>query len=346
MTDKVLALVEGAQHDFQRIAQQNQTRLVWAEESHYALQRLYGSEYLMKCDPATIQDAIINVAAVGLSLNPVLQQAALVPRKVGGELTCCLDVMYQGLIHLACEGGKIISVRADVVRERDREDGNFRYSSGTSPAVIHNPDPFMSAKDRGKIIGAYCVAEIAGSAYPHVTFMPWDQIEAIRNKSEYYAAKKKGPWVEHEEEMCKKTVTKRAQKYWPKGNSRLAVAIQLANVADGYPDRKPDDEAIDVESVEVISPEDAAELRKMAREAKLKVEKIYDAYSIDKMENLPQSKLKECRERINRAKLTKRLKDAVEGEVIAAIDWGITLRELKQLGDEMQTLATLVANYD
>lgn len=343
LLDRAERAVEKARPSFMSIAPHGKSAVSWESEMHYALQILRGNSYLCKADPQTIQDAVVNVAAVGLSLNPALKHAALVPRKSpDGRLTCCLDVMFQGLIHLATTGGRVISVRADVVRERDREEGNFRYSSGTSPCVIHNPDPFMSDAQRGAIIGAYCVAELQDSKYPHVTFMSIEELHAVRDKSEMWKAKKSGPWKDFEAEMCKKSVIKRAQKSWPKGDAKLATAIALSNVADGYFDEK----AIEGESVELVSEDEAQELRSAARRAHLRVDRIYQVYSITKMEQLPKEKLKECRERIQRAELMYALKTANKETVIAAADWGLTLKELNDLGAEVKTEATIIEKRD
>ena len=308
----------------------------------FAMQLLARNTLLQKCEPHTIRDAVINIASIGLSLNPALKHCALIPR-YNNQLKlyeCHCDPMYQGLIAIATDGGAVISIRAEVVRDRDREDGNFKYYAGTEPGIAHTPDPFMSEEMRGDVIGAYAVAEIRGSNHPHVTFMSIEEIENVRDKSEMWKKHKKGPWKDWFVEMAKKTVIKRAQKTWPKGTGRLEKAVQLAHIADGYPEK---DQPIDVEPVELITDEEAKELRAGARKAHLRVERIYKAFNIDKMEELPKKDLKQCRKRVNEAGVVYILRSAEDEPVVtvSAKAWGMTYAYLEGLGAEHKTKAKI-----
>lgn len=337
--------VTSARHPFEKIAGKGGHMVTWEKESMFALQLLASNTLLQKCETHTIRDAVINIASIGLSLNPVLKHCALIPRyNTSLKLyECHCDPMYQGLIAIATDGGSVISVRADVVRERDREDNNFQYFSGSEPRVIHNPDPFMSVAMRGDVIGAYAIAEIQSSAHPHCTFMSIEELENVRDKSELYKKKKSGPWVDWFDEMAKKTVIKRAQKTWPKGTGRLERAVALSHIADGYADLKAKDRPIDVTPLELISNDEAKELRAAARKAHLWVEKIYKAFNIDKMEELPKKDLNLCRKRINQAGLKYILKSAKDEPkvTVSAKEWGMTYSELEGLGAEWKTKATI-----
>ena len=191
----------------------------------------------------------------------------------------------------------------------------------------------MSEEMRGDVIGAYCICEIEGSKHPKVEFMSIEEIEKVRDKSEYYKKKKKGPWVDWFEEMAKKTVVKRAQKTWPKGTGRLEKAVQLAHIADGYAEMDKN-KAIDVASSELINEDEAKELRATARKANLRVERIYKAFNIDKMEELPKKDLTKCRNRINQAGLIHILKTATDDPkvTVSAKQWGMTYSDLEGLG--------------
>ena len=53
----------------------------WEKESQFAIQQLQKNEYLYNActkNPTSLQNAIINVAAVGISLNPANKHAYLV----------------------------------------------------------------------------------------------------------------------------------------------------------------------------------------------------------------------------------------------------------------------------
>lgn len=334
--------VTGARRPFEKISGQGGHLVTWEKESMFALQALARNTLLQKCEPHSIRDAVVNIASIGLSLNPALKHCALIPRYNTGLkiYECHCDPMYQGLIAIATDSGAVISIRADVVREMDREDRRFWYRSGSDPHLHHEPDPFMKEKDRGEVIGAYAIAEIQGSKFPHITFMSIEEIENVRDKSELWKKHKKGPWKDWFVEMAKKTVIKRAQKTWPKGTGRLEHAVQLAHIADGYVDKNA---PIDVKPVKLITEEQAKELRSGARKAHLRVERIYKAFNIDKMEELPADKFATCQKRINTAGLIHILKTA-EGDPplrVSAKDWGMTYPDLEAMGAEYKTKAMI-----
>lgn len=199
--------------------------ITFEREAGFAIQILSGSEYAMKIAMANRQsvvDAVINVAAIGISLNPAKKQCYLVPRD--GKI--CLDISYMGLIDLAVQDGAVRWAKAELVYSSDV----FRLN-GHGVAPTHNSDPF--SKDRGEIIGAYCVAKLPDGDFMTET-MSIDDILAIRDRSAAWKAwvskQKKCPWVTDHGEMCRKTVVKRASKYWASsGSSRLQQAIHHLN---------------------------------------------------------------------------------------------------------------------
>lgn len=198
------------------------------KEAGFAIQLLSSNEYAMKAAMANrqaVQDAVTNVAAIGISLNPAKKQAYLVPRKN----KICLDISYIGLIHLAVATGSILWAQANVVREND----DF-VINGFDKSPTHGHDPFAGAAKRGPIKGAYVVVKTADGEYLTHT-MDIASIYAIRDRSEAWKAGGSGPWKSDEGEMIKKTVVKQAQKYWPKTerSERVDEAIHLLNTEGG-----------------------------------------------------------------------------------------------------------------
>ncbi|MEO8297085.1 MAG: recombinase RecT [Burkholderiales bacterium] len=196
-------------------------------EAGFACQILGSNEYLMKVAMANRQslvDSVVNVAAIGISLNPAKKQAYLLPRK----RKICLDISYIGMTDLAVASGSVRWVQADVVRQAD----GFQLNGYDKPPT-HRFDPF--ARDRGEVVGAYVVAKTADGDFL-TDVMNIDEIHAIRDRSEawksYIAEQKKCPWVTDPAEMNKKTVVKRASKLWPKCD-RLALATHYLNTDGG-----------------------------------------------------------------------------------------------------------------
>lgn len=253
----------GAKERFEAIACQDKI-VEWQRESMFALQALEKNDYLRKVaddNPASLRNAIINVAAIGITLNPAAQYAALVPRDGG----VCLDIMYRGFIKIATDAGSIRWVQADLVYEKD----DFTYK-GKVAAPAHVAAVF--AKDRGAVVGVYCVARTAdGDMLTEV--MSVDEINKIRDESDYYKRKKKGPWVDFWGEQAKKTVIKRARKTWPETDvrtaERLQTATEIANLTDGYEPMALEHRADSgitpySEALEALPKEDQQELRQIA----------------------------------------------------------------------------------
>ena len=192
-------------------------------EAGFAVQVLTANDYVTKLAVnarQSVVNAVTNIAAIGISLNPAKKQAYLVPRK--GQI--CLEISYMGLIDLAIDSGSISWAQAAVVYSND----GFTLNGFDKPPT-HNYNPF--SKDRGEVVGAYVVAKTATGDYL-TECMSKDDIDSIKNRSESVKAGKSSPWTTDYGEMAKKTVVKRAYKYWPK-TDRLDTAIHHLNTEGG-----------------------------------------------------------------------------------------------------------------
>lgn len=341
--------LKGAQRPFRKIAK-NQGNLVhWEEESMFALQALARNSLLQKCDPLSVRDAIINVAAIGLSLNPKLQHIALIPRyssQAKGYL-CHADPMFQGMLKIATDGGSVLQAWCAVVFKGEADDHRFEFRLGSHPFLKHEPDPFKTYQMK-EAIGAYCCADIRNSAHPHITFMSREEILKARDSSEMIKKalkdnkKIKGPWADWEAEMWKKTVLKRATKMWPKGSGRLETAVAFANVAEGIIEPKATDIITTATTVvKRITEAQVKELRQICRDGKMRVERVYKVYGIEKMEQLPISEFEGCKKRCTMAKLTGILKGADKETIVYASDFGLNYAELEGYAAEQESKATL-----
>lgn len=220
-------------------------------EASFALQALKSNNYLaMVAQGAqdSLKQAVINVAAIGLSLNPVEKLAYLVPR----DKKVHLDISYQGYIQLGVLCGAIKWAKAELVYEDD----NFLYR-GMGKEPHHMFSPF---KERGALVGVYCVAKTPDGEFL-TEIMTIEQVYKIRDRSMSWRAykrdsSKKCPWVTDPEEMIKKTVVKRAYKWWPKAGTpiehRLAKAVDVSNEAEGF-DNLPEIDPNDPQRLETIA---------------------------------------------------------------------------------------------
>lgn len=220
MSDKSLTPWMGAIADAQARFVAMADPATWAKESMFAKQIIMKNTYLMGIankNPASLRNAVQNVATIGISLNPAEKLAYLVPR----DGAACLDISYMGLIKLATDSGAIKWAQAENVYSNDVFDFN-----GPAAAPEHRYDPFT--KDRGEYQGSYCIARTADGA-TLVLAMPASEVLKIRDDSEMYKKTKKGPWKDYFGEMAKKTVIKRASKTWPRSTGKLEKAIELLN---------------------------------------------------------------------------------------------------------------------
>lgn len=209
-------VLELAKQDFMGVSVDQSIK--WQKELNFAIQLLQKNKYLDDMawsNTNSLKNAIVNVSAIGISLNPALKHAYLVPR----QKQVCLDISYMGLLHLACMSGSIMWGQAKVVREKDSY-----QSKGIDKAPEHT---FNAFGDRGGIVGVYCTVKTRDGDYL-TEEMSINAVYDIRDRSEAFK-KSYGPWISDPEQMIRKTVVKRASSYWPKVD-RLDTAIHMLNV--------------------------------------------------------------------------------------------------------------------
>lgn len=270
---KYLEAIGASESRFCEIAAHSKFGLDFKAESIFAMQAIMKSDGAIKAamaNPNSVKLALINLASTGLTLNPANGFAYLIPR----DGVICLDIGYRGLIKIATDAGSVLWARADVVYEKDE----FIYHGpGREPS--HTAKVF--SKDRGEIIGAYCIAKTKDGDILTET-MDRAEIDKIRGKSLTFAKYKSGPWVEWFVQMIKKAIIKRSSKTWPYTDQqqRMIDAIELANAGEGGYD-------IEGTATEVVSDEQAKHLGEMMERAGVTEAQLCEVYAIDKAADLP-----------------------------------------------------------
>lgn len=244
-------IVHQAMPQFERISRQNNL-VVWQEESQFAIQSIQKNSLLAKCTIPSVQNAIINVAAVGLTLNPADQYAYLVPEynKQLKANECQLRISFKGLVKIATDSGSIKWAKAEIVKAND----NFKYK-GPCELPEHSMDPF---RDRGETVGVYCVAKTNDGDYL-TDVMSAAEIAKIRS-----CAKTQMVWDSWPDEMSKKAIIKRSSKQWPKTqkSSSLHKAIEIVNDVEGS-DPFAEMESVAAEILDLIEKNDLLEVGKI-----------------------------------------------------------------------------------
>lgn len=192
-------------------------KISFARETQFALQCLQANSFTLKAamnNQESFRNAIINVASMGVSLNPAAKEAYLVPR--GSAI--CLDISYIGLQTIAQQSGAVLWSKAKLVHAND----NY-VNTGIDTPPEHTYSAFGK---RGDMVGAYCVAKLADGSFM-TEEMTADDINRIKGRSQS-AKGTSSPWSTDFGEMAKKTVIKRAAKSWPR-TTRLDSAIDMLN---------------------------------------------------------------------------------------------------------------------
>jgi len=197
-------------------------------ELSFALQHINKNSQLQKSTAQSNILAVLNIAQTGLSLNPVLKYAYLVPRSVnrGGQwvVETYLEPSYIGLCKLVTDSGSAKSIVSHLVYEGDE----FEVSLGTSTSIDHKP------KFKSKDITHVYVVSVLSDGSKMVDIMTKSDIDDIRGRSESYKAFDAGKlkscvWTSDYGEMARKTVIRRGIKYLPKTDmwEKIGQAISL-----------------------------------------------------------------------------------------------------------------------
>lgn len=178
---------------------------------------------LLQCTPESVLRAVMDAASLGLEpTGGVTGHAYLVPYRNGktGRYEAQLIVGYRGLIALARRSDTIQSIEAHLIYEGD----TYEISFGLEPKLEHKP---ALKGERGKPIAAYCVA-VFKDGTKQCEVMTIDEIEQVRSRSR---SRDNGPWRTDYTEMCRKTVVRRAAKYWPL-SVEMVTAMEMEDAAE------------------------------------------------------------------------------------------------------------------
>lgn len=236
-TSQVYSAISQAEDTFTKVASAY-GKLAFKSEAEFARQLISASSLvkedklrfaLISCTPDSIYNAVAQVSTIGLSLNPKLGHAYLIPRfnSQSGKLECSLDFGYKGLIKLGIEAKAITHVGVDSIFSWDIEEGKFNWNGPTTEPDFSGINPFDSRRETIMSAGVICVSHLVGGGV-QVTRMSRLELDKIRADSFSPAYKF---W---REQMEFRSVIKRAAKLWPMTSidDRIQNAVDLLNGAD------------------------------------------------------------------------------------------------------------------
>jgi recombination protein RecT len=159
-----------------------------------------GDDKIQKCDPISFIAAVMQAAQLGLSVDPLLGEFWIIPRRSkahGGRLIATTVIGYKGLLKRARRCPGVTNIDAGVVREGDMFDAQL----GSTPSVMHRP---MLSEERRPVIAAYAVAWLKGGP-PSIRVLDVAEIDAARERSE----SPNGAWGTDYSAMARKTALRR-----------------------------------------------------------------------------------------------------------------------------------------
>lgn len=184
---------------------------------------------LLKCERQSLLLAFAEVAELGLSLNPRLGEAYLIPRwnKTIRREVVNVQTGYHGLLKIVNRGPGIDSIHVDVVRKGDK----WIERGGTDPCIVHErPLEGVDESDEG-ILAAYAVVWVRGSARPYTAVVRRPKILEAADMS----GDKDGwsnTWTNHFTAMARKTALRRVANIVPGCSDTIeAVKVEDARAA-------------------------------------------------------------------------------------------------------------------
>ena len=223
----------------------------YVQECNFAMQAMLKNTYLIGCaknHPDEFVSALNNVLLTGMTLNPTLNVAYLVPYKGVVQM----QTSYMGKKSYAINTGLCKDIDCSLVFKGEE----FAISKGTNPSIKHIPNPWAS-HIADTLLGGYYVITYSSGKIAFDT-MSKEDIEAIKKRSPSVGSGKQSPWDTDYFEMCKKTLINRAYKQLPKiGMSPEAQrALEIINGLDeqvakdnNYGQNEQDDVFVDVTEV-------------------------------------------------------------------------------------------------
>lgn len=202
-------------------------------ELSFANQAIASDQYLQKCGKQSLAAAVVNIANIGLTLNPIAKEACLIARlnRKTNDYEATLMPMYPGLVKLATQAGGVTAIITNVVYENDQFE--IDLVDNINPVKSHRPE--LRKSKRGDKLGAYSIATLADGRR-QAEWMDIEDIRGIRDQADSWKNEKGrqySPWFRFEDEMIRKTVLKRLCKYLPRTNNATQkyfdAAVDLDN---------------------------------------------------------------------------------------------------------------------
>lgn len=211
---------------------------------------------LLSCAPESLFNSVLLGAELGLSFQPQLNEAFIIPRNVKVKIQgreqwvkkASFQLGYQGVVKLVENHEDSIQIDRASVYKKD----TFSWQKGSDPKITHIPS---DEQDRGELTHVYAIAWTKKGIHPHFEVMTVAEVKLFAQKyvGTYPDGKyKSDAWNNSFEAQALKTVLKRLANSLPK-SAQLAVALDQDNKVPDFirkPNMKKDEyaEILDAEN--------------------------------------------------------------------------------------------------
>jgi phage RecT family recombinase len=195
------SLNRGSEQDFKR-------------EAYYLAKIVGENQSLRNADQLSIIEAFMNAGQFGLSLNPALKQAYIIPRRKGDRMMAHLEPSYMGLSKIMSDLGVVKSWSGELIYENDTFEVDL---SNVGKKVTKHTPAWIKGEEPGAFVGVYTTAVLSDGSVDQV-LMNAKEIIGIRDRSESWKRGQSGPWATDFGEMAKKTCMRRHFKTIPKSS--------------------------------------------------------------------------------------------------------------------------------
>jgi len=191
-----------------------------------ALTAIRQNPKLLECDVPSILGGVMQSAQLGLELN-TLGQCYLVPFRNArkGKYEAQFIIGYQGLIEMFYRSGRVDTVFATAVYEKD----SFDFQYGINEKLNHIP---TKDADKGDIVYFYAYSRMKEGAYRFIVLSKQD-IDATRKRFGKRLDSPDSPWNANYEAMGTKTAIRALAKWLPKSAEIISALSVDETVTSG-----------------------------------------------------------------------------------------------------------------
>ncbi|WP_421983400.1 recombinase RecT [Roseibium sp.] len=214
-TGNALAVIEDLQGEVAPLlAENNQS---WDRLRSTLVIAVQQNADILKCSPESIRREVMKCASDGLV--PDNKQATLLPYWDKDQKVHVLNYqpMVHGIIKRMKELGGVFSIVVALVHAKDQ----FQFDEADLESLSHKSNPFD--KDRGEIVGGYCIFRDESNRVIHREVMSVADFEKVRLASK---APNSPAWRNWYGEMCKKAVLRRGSKYISINNDKIRQLVE------------------------------------------------------------------------------------------------------------------------